>query len=48
MDEENLLVPTIHDEDEAINENCLRPKTLNEYIGQTKVKENMKVYIAFF
>ena len=45
MDEENLLVPTIHDEDEAINENCLRPKTLNEYIGQTKVKENMKVYI---
>ena len=45
MDEENLLVPTIHDEDEAVNENCLRPKTLNEYIGQTKVKENMKVYI---
>ena len=45
MDEENLLVPTIHDEDEALNENCLRPKTLNEYIGQTKVKENMKVYI---
>ena len=39
MDEENLLVPTIHDEDEALNENCLRPKTLNEYIGQTKVKE---------
>ena len=26
MDEENLLVPTIHDEDEAVNENCLRPK----------------------
>ena len=45
MDEENLIVPTIHDEDEAINEKCLRPKTLNEYIGQTKVKENMKVYI---
>lgn len=45
MDEENLLVPTIHDEDEEINETSLRPKTLNEYIGQTKVKENMKVYI---
>ena len=45
MDEENLLVPTIHDEDEEVNETSLRPKTLNEYIGQTKVKENMKVYI---
>ena len=45
MDEENLLVPTIHDEDEEVNETSLRPKTLNEYIGQTKVKENMKIYI---
>ena len=45
MDEENLLVPTIHDEDEEVNETSLRPKTLSEYIGQTKVKENMKVYI---
>ena len=26
-------------------ENTLRPKYLNEYIGQTKVKENMKIYI---
>lgn len=26
-------------------ENSLRPKVLDEYIGQDKVKENMKVYI---
>ncbi|MCR5107188.1 MAG: Holliday junction branch migration DNA helicase RuvB [Lachnospiraceae bacterium] len=26
-------------------EGSLRPQTLNDYIGQTKIKENMKVYI---
>lgn len=45
MDEENLLVPTIHDEEEDMAEISLRPKTLREYIGQDKVKENMKIYI---
>ena len=43
--DENLLIPRIQDETEEKNENSLRPKTLDEYIGQTKVKENMKVYI---
>lgn len=45
MDEENLLLPTLHDDEESVNEVSLRPKALAEYIGQTKVKENMKVYI---
>ncbi len=45
MDEENLLVPTIHDEEEDMAEISLRPKTLRESIGQDKVKENMKIYI---
>ncbi len=46
MDEtENLLIPNIQDETEEITEVSLRPKTLREYIGQTKVKENMKIYI---
>ena len=45
MDEENLLVPNIQDSEEERNEYSLRPKTLKEYIGQTKVKENLKVYI---
>lgn len=43
--DENILIPNIQNEEEEINEFSLRPKTLNEYIGQTKVKENMKVYI---
>jgi Holliday junction DNA helicase RuvB len=43
--EENLLVPNIQDDVEEKNEISLRPKTLDEYIGQKKVKENMKVYI---
>lgn len=45
MEEENLLMPTVQDEDESMNEVSLRPKMLSEYIGQAKVKENMKVYI---
>lgn len=42
---ENILDPEIQNEDEEYQENSLRPKTLDEYIGQTKVKENMRVYI---
>ena len=43
--DENLLIPNLQDETEEISEVSLRPKNLNEYIGQTKVKENMKIYI---
>lgn len=43
--DENLLIPKIQNEMEEKNENSLRPKAFDEYIGQTKVKENMKVYI---
>lgn len=45
MDEENLLVPNLQDGEEEKNEYSLRPKSLKEYIGQDKVKENMKIYI---
>ncbi len=45
MDEENLLIPNIQNEQEERNEITLRPKTLDEYVGQAKVKENMKIYI---
>ena len=45
MEEENLINPELINEEENRLENSLRPKTLAEYIGQTKVKENMKVYI---
>ena len=32
-------------EEDYKNENSLRPKFLNDYIGQQKAKENMKIYI---
>ncbi len=45
MEDENLMRPGVQDIEEEIQENTLRPQTLDEYIGQTKVKENMKIYI---
>ena len=41
----NLVNPNLTDDKEELQENALRPQKLNEYIGQNKVKENMKVYI---
>jgi len=43
--EDNILTPNLENEEEEFAENSLRPKFLKEYIGQTKVKENMKIYI---
>ncbi len=45
MNDENLLVPNLQNNEEENSEYSLRPKSLNEYIGQAKVKENMKIYI---
>ncbi len=45
MDEDKIISPELNGLDEEKLENSLRPKTLSEYIGQTKVKEKMKVYI---
>ena len=45
MEEERLINPELTDIGEERLENSLRPKTLNEYIGQDKVKESMKIYI---
>ena len=41
---DNILDPNLLDEEE-LTEVTLRPQKFNEYIGQTKVKENMKIYI---
>ena len=43
-DEERVIAPEYIADDSDI-ETSLRPKTLDEYIGQEKVKENLKVYI---
>ncbi len=45
MEEERLINPELENSGEERLENSLRPKTLDEYIGQDKIKENMKVYI---
>ena len=42
--EENLIVSTKTEYD--AEENVLRPKTMRDYVGQKKVKENLSVYIA--
>ena len=45
MEENKIINPELEDGQEERLENSLRPKTLDEYIGQSKVKENMKIYI---
>ena len=45
MDEERVISPMLEGSNEEKMENSLRPKTLDEYIGQDKVKENMRIYI---
>ncbi len=42
--EERLITGQQQDEDQFL-ENGLRPKTLQEYVGQTKAKKNLKVFI---
>lgn len=45
MEEERLVLSTKEFEDNEV-ENVLRPKSMEGYIGQEKIKENLKVYIA--
>ncbi len=45
MEEERIINPELENQGEEKLENSLRPKNLDEYIGQDKVKENMKIYI---
>ncbi len=44
-DENKIIRPELENSAEERMENTLRPKVLTEYIGQDKVKENMKIYI---
>lgn len=43
--EERILSPHLENMGEERIENSLRPQVLSEYIGQNKVKNNMKIYI---
>ena len=44
--ENRIVAPEVIKEDTEEIDVSLRPKTLNEYIGQEKVKENLSIYIA--
>ena len=46
MIEDRVVSPEYVDEESEIEEVTLRPQTIEEYIGQVKVKENLKVYIS--
>ncbi len=45
MDFENRIITSDFTPEDNDIENSLRPKFLEEYIGQDKVKENLKIYI---
>ena len=45
MDFENRIITADYTPDDNDIENSLRPKVLDDYIGQDKVKENLKIYI---
>ena len=45
FDFENRILSTTYVPEDEIAENSLRPKALDDYIGQAKAKENLKVYI---
>lgn len=45
IEEERIITSGLLEEDSE-NENSLRPKTLNDYIGQEKVKEMISIFIS--
>ena len=45
LEENKIISPQLEDIEEERIEKNLRPKTLDEYIGQDKIKDNLKVYI---
>lgn len=45
MGKNNIIDPSLENDFEENQENDLRPQSLSEYIGQEKVKDNMKVFI---
>ena len=45
FDFENRILSTTYVPEDEASENSLRPKALDDYVGQEKAKENLKVYI---
>ena len=45
LDFENRLMSGTYTPEDTETDYSLRPKNLDDYIGQEKVKENLKIYI---
>ena len=45
MEDDRIISPDLENSFEERLENSLRPQTLDEYIGQDKVKDNLSIYI---
>ena len=45
FDEENLINSSLVNEEQEV-ENTLRPQSMEEYVGQDKVKSNLNIYIS--
>ncbi|MEK7189252.1 MAG: Holliday junction branch migration DNA helicase RuvB [Patescibacteria group bacterium] len=46
MDEERIISSQVRSEEDAVLDVTLRPKRLSEYIGQTRVKQNLEIFMA--
>lgn len=46
FDYESRIMDSGFSSEDAENENSLRPKSMDDYVGQEKVKENLSVFIA--
>jgi len=44
--QEKITTPTVKNEEEKKFDYTLRPRTLEEFVGQTKLKENLKIFFA--
>lgn len=44
--EEDRLIDSAEDNEEAQFHNSLRPNQMEEYVGQEKIKENLNIFIA--
>ncbi|HUW23802.1 MAG TPA: Holliday junction branch migration DNA helicase RuvB [bacterium] len=44
--QEKITIPTVKNEEERKFDYTLRPRTLEEFVGQTKLKENLKIFFA--
>src|SRR3989344_8096625 len=46
MAEERIITPENQSSEDTVLDATLRPRTLAEYIGQAKMKENLEIFMA--